>query len=131
VKPNVIHPEERTMQIVSQRDELHEPDSANPIFIGHVRKQILASGGLWVNSVSFPSGARNKWHTHSTQQVLFVTSGRGIIATNDGETEITTGDTVTIEPGERHWHGAAPGEDMTHLSILLPGEVSIEDESAG
>jgi quercetin dioxygenase-like cupin family protein len=119
------------MHIVKQRDDLHESDSANPIFIGDVRRQFLASGSIWVNSVSFQSGARNKWHTHSTQQVLFVTSGRGIIATDNGETEITPGDTITIEPGERHWHGAAPGEDMTHLSILLPGELSIENESHG
>jgi quercetin dioxygenase-like cupin family protein len=30
---------------------------------------------------------------------------------------IRPGDTVSIAPQERHWHGAAPGRTMTHLAI--------------
>ncbi len=36
-------------------------------------------------------------------------------------------DLVLILPGERHWHGAQPGQDFTHLSILLPGETVIDE----
>jgi quercetin dioxygenase-like cupin family protein len=35
---------------------------------------------------------------------------------------------VLIPAGERHWHGAEDGTSMTHLSILLPGEMTIDDE---
>ena len=31
--------------------------------------------------------------------------------------EIRPGDTVWIEPGEKHWHGAAPTHGMVHLAI--------------
>ncbi len=27
------------------------------------------------------------------------------------------GDTVLIQPGERHWHGAAPDHTMVHLAM--------------
>ncbi|MGA2438819.1 MAG: hypothetical protein ABSF57_09955, partial [Acidobacteriaceae bacterium] len=29
------------------------------------------------------------------------------------------GDTVWIEPGEVHWHGAAPGHTMVHLAMQV------------
>ena len=35
--------------------------------------------------VRFAAGARNKLHTHSTEQILVVTEGKGIIATKDQE----------------------------------------------
>jgi hypothetical protein len=35
--------------------------------------------------------------------------------------EIRAGDAVVIEPGERHWHGAAPQNFMTHLAMHQAG----------
>ena len=31
---------------------------------------------------------------------------------------IRPGDVVWCPPGEKHWHGAAPGTAMTHIAIL-------------
>ena len=31
--------------------------------------------------------------------------------------EIKPGDTIWFEPGEKHWHGAAPDQAMTHLAM--------------
>lgn len=120
------------MYLVRQDDRQHKPDLDNSIFIGDVRRQNLISEenvkSLRVTSVSFRDGARNKWHTHATEQVLVVTAGRGVIANESDEREIVTGDVIAIQPGERHWHGAAPGADMTHLSILLPGKMTVLEE---
>ena len=120
------------MYLVRQDESQHQPDRDTKIFIGDVRRQNLITEeiatSLRVTSVSFRDGARNKWHTHTTEQVLIVTSGRGIIANESEEHEITTGDVIAIQSGERHWHGAAPGADMTHLSILLPGKMVIVEE---
>ena len=35
------------------------------------------------------------------------------------------GNTVTFEPGEKHWHGAAPTTAMTHIALqeALDGKV--------
>jgi quercetin dioxygenase-like cupin family protein len=30
---------------------------------------------------------------------------------------VSAGDTVMIGPGEKHWHGAAPGGIGTHLAV--------------
>lgn len=79
-------------------------------------------------AVTFKAGARNRWHRHSTEQVLVVTHGRGVVATDAEELRVTPGDVVLVQPGERHWHGAEPGADFTHLSILVPGETTIADD---
>ena len=102
------------------------------LFIGEVLAQPLVSEGdaptLRVSSITFQQGARNRWHRHTTEQVLVVTDGQGIVADANGEHQIERGDVVLILAGERHWHGASPGSDLTHLSILLPGEMTIDDE---
>ena len=68
--------------------------------------------------VSFEPGARTAWHTHPLGQTLHVVSGVGRVQAWDGPiTEIKSGDTVWIPPGEKHWHGAGPDTRMTHLAI--------------
>jgi quercetin dioxygenase-like cupin family protein len=68
--------------------------------------------------VSFAPGARTAWHTHPVGQSLHVVSGVGRVQLK-GHTmhEIHPGDSVWIEAGEEHWHGAAPDRTMTHLAI--------------
>jgi quercetin dioxygenase-like cupin family protein len=49
---------------------------------------------------------------------LIVTAGRGRVQREGGTIEeIRTGDVVWFEPGEKHWHGAAPTTTMTHIAI--------------
>ena len=70
------------------------------------------------NAVTFEPGARTAWHTHPLGQVLIVTAGSGRIQRDGGPIEeIHPGDVVWFEPGEKHWHGAAPTTAMTHLAI--------------
>ncbi len=73
---------------------------------------------VWMARVSFEPGARTAWHTHPVGQVLHVLTGSGLIQ-KDGEPirEIHPGDTVIIEPGARHWHGAKSGNTMVHLAL--------------
>ena len=63
--------------------------------------------------VNFSQGCTTGWHTHSCDQVLVVTSGSGMVATEHEQREINVGDVVHIKAGERHWHGAAPTTGMT------------------
>jgi quercetin dioxygenase-like cupin family protein len=74
---------------------------------------------LSASSVHFTPGARTAWHTHPTGQTIFVTEGVGLAQRNGGPIEvIRPGDRVFFEPGENHWHGAAPTRFMTHLAML-------------
>ncbi len=96
------------------------------IFEGGVRAaQTLAStdtGGVRVFDVEFPPGARTVWHTHSVDQLLVVTDGRGIVATAEEERLVTSGDVIAFAAGERHWHGATADTSMRHLAIMNDGE---------
>ena len=68
--------------------------------------------------VRFAPGARTAWHRHPKGQTLYVTDGIGYVGTRDGQVqEIRPGDVVYVEPGEEHWHGAAPDSFMTHLAL--------------
>jgi quercetin dioxygenase-like cupin family protein len=106
------------------------PDHS-PIFVGEVLRQNLVAESdatlLRVTAVTFQNGARNKLHHHAADQVLVVTHGRGIVATESEELHVAPGDVVYIPAGERHWHGAEPGADFSHLSILTPGAVTIDE----
>ena len=69
-------------------------------------------------SVHFTPGARTAWHTHPNGQTIYVTEGIGRAQRHGGPIEvIRPGDRVFFEPGEDHWHGAAPDRFMTHLAI--------------
>jgi quercetin dioxygenase-like cupin family protein len=68
--------------------------------------------------VHFTPGARTAWHTHPCGQTIFVTEGLGLCQ-REGEPVhiLRPGDRVFFEPGENHWHGAAPDRFMTHLAM--------------
>jgi quercetin dioxygenase-like cupin family protein len=77
-------------------------------------------------SVTFEPGARTAWHTHPLGQTLIVTFGLGWIQRWGGSIEeIRPGDVVWFPPGEKHWHGAAPSNAITHIAIqeALDGSV--------
>ncbi len=67
--------------------------------------------------VSFAAGARNKFHAHTSDQVLYITSGKGLVTTDAEQVEVGEGDTVLIPKGEKHWHGATAGSGFTHISL--------------
>jgi quercetin dioxygenase-like cupin family protein len=73
--------------------------------------------------VRFEPGARTAWHTHPLGQTIFVTEGAGLCQRRGGPVEeIRPGDRVFFEPGEDHWHGAAPDAAMTHFAVQEAGE---------
>jgi hypothetical protein len=64
----------------------------------------------------------------SSDQVLFVTAGTGIIATETEEKEITVGDIVHITADEKHWHGATPHADFSHMALTAKGSTTTQVE---
>ena len=71
------------------------------------------------SSVHFTPGARTAWHTHPNGQTNYVIEGVGLAQRRGGPVEvIRAGDRVFFEPGEDHWHGAAPNRFMTHIAML-------------
>ena len=77
--------------------------------------------------VSFEPGARTAWHTHPLGQALHVLAGVGMVQLQGQPAQaIRPGDTVWIEPGEVHWHGAAPGHTMVHLAMQVADEAGVD-----
>lgn len=100
------------------------PSAVGPgsYFTGGVRIDPIVSteapARLRAASVSFEPGARTHWHTHPLGQTLYVTSGAGRVQVwGEPIREIRAGDTVWFSPGEKHWHGAAPTNAMTHIAM--------------
>lgn len=110
-------------------DESQASRATSPIFVGEVVSQDLVPEGvadiLRVTAVTFRDGARNKRHTHSTDQVLVATSGEGFVSADDETLTMRTGDVAFVAKDTPHCHGALPNQDFTHLSILTPGNMEI------
>ena len=102
--------------------------SANPIFVGEVDYQTAVgdeSRDLSLSEVHFKQGAVNKPHQHTTDQILVITEGEGLVATDAERHDVSAGDVALIPANTKHWHGARPGKDMTHWSILGKGKTTI------
>ena len=93
------------------------------------------TGSVWINqiisakdgpkrlqaaNVHFTPAARTRWHQHDGGQVIYVIEGIGRVQSRGGKVqEIRPGDTVAFEPGEWHWHGAAPNKFMLHTAMQV------------
>jgi quercetin dioxygenase-like cupin family protein len=77
-----------------------------------------APSRMKANRVSFEPGARTAWHTHPVGQALHVLAGTGLVQLyGEPAQRIGPGDTVWIDAGEKHWHGASPGHTLVHLAM--------------
>lgn len=110
----VIHP-----------SEIEAREAGGPIFVGKVTRQTYVtseeSSSYNLSNVIFAPGARNKPHRHSHDQVLIVTYGTGIVATEAGQAEVHQGDLILIPAGEKHWHGATASSTFSHISLTVAG----------
>jgi quercetin dioxygenase-like cupin family protein len=118
---------------VLKPDEIPAESADSPLFTGGAvtRQPLLTpeiSNDFNLAVVNFAAGARNKFHTHSSDQVLFVTAGNGIIATQTHQEVITVGDIVHISAEEKHWHGATPDSSFSHIALTTRGSTTTQVE---
>ena len=117
-------------------NELHEEPlgEATPIAgwtggsVTRTRQTIIPDGdseNYRCSVVNFSQGATTGWHAHTCDQLLIITSGMGIVATEHEEREVTVGDVVHIKAGERHWHGAKADTTMGHITVTVVGGQAI------
>jgi quercetin dioxygenase-like cupin family protein len=90
--------------------------------VGDFRMQLfdipLTETELTAMTVELADGARTGWHSHPRGQILIAIAGLGQVQAEGGEVlSLRPGDSIWAPPGERHWHGAAPGHDFTYTSI--------------
>jgi quercetin dioxygenase-like cupin family protein len=114
------------MKVVKLSDLPKTPVEANPLFEGtQVYRQLIVrpeeSQSFNFSVVAFSAGSRNKMHVHTSDQVLIVTEGTGVVANDHEERTISQGDVVLIPAGEHHWHGAPGSTPMSHITIQSKG----------
>ncbi len=107
-------------------------DAGGRLFTGPVTRQSILAGEaskqFVVNQVNFSKGVRNKFHIHTDDQVLIVTSGKGICATEKEEVTVFPGDVILFPAGEKHRHGATPDSDFSHIFVTGPGNKTTQTE---
>jgi len=114
------------MKVVKTSD-IEAQESTSKIFRGKVNMQGIigeSKDELRVAVVNFSPGAVNVFHSHTFNQILYVTKGTGIVATESEEVTVTTGTFIFIPAGERHWHGATKDTAFSHIAIMPPGHTS-------
>ena len=93
-------------------------DGFKQYFIGQSYLAPLSTSQVGIYNVTFEPGARTNWHKHSGGQILLVLAGEGRYQERNGDIRILKkGDVVKIPPEVEHWHGAAPDQWFTHISI--------------
>jgi quercetin dioxygenase-like cupin family protein len=115
------------MKVVNPAEVAMVEVKDSPLFIGKVASRFFFrpdkdNTDIGIGEVTFAPGARNVFHTHSAGQILYITAGRGIVATEKEEVTVTPGMVVYIPAGEKHWHGATKNSSFSHLSILPPNK---------
>lgn len=99
-------------------------ESTGPVFETQVHKKSGFSEDfddktVSISEVIFEPGERTNYHTHTIRQLLYVTGGCGIVATESEEVTVSEGDMVSIPPDERHWHGATADDEFRHVSVVI------------
>lgn len=92
-----------------------------------VQKLPCALEGLDSKAVHFPAGVRTNPHVHTKGQHIIITHGAGVVGDETGVRVVRAGDVITSPPGAWHWHGALPGEAMSHVTVENPAlELDVE-----
>ena len=110
------------MKVVRIND-IEAQETTAKIFRGKVGIQRIigeSEDELRVIVVNFSPGGVNVFHSHTFDQVLYVTEGTGIVATENEEVTVTPGTIIFIPAGEKHWHGATKDSAFSHIHII-PG----------
>ena len=108
------------MQIM--RSSIETARGSSDWFTGAVYIDTIAvpadSSRLAAAAVHFSPGARTAWHKHPHGQTIWVFEGVCLCQRRGERIEvIRPGDRVFFEPGEEHWHGAAPLRFMAHVAM--------------
>jgi len=117
---------------VIKMDQVKKEPNPSPMFTGPVTMQNYVGPDLskrfMIRQVNFDRSVRNKFHTHTIEQVLIVTEGKGVVATDKEEITVIPGDIIFIPAGEKHWHGAAKGSTFSHLYVMSPDSKTTQVE---
>ncbi len=113
------------MKVIRMSEVPEEPAISALFTGGAVTRQSLVTeqmGRDFVASVvNFSEGTKNKFHSHTSDQILIVTAGTGVVAMEREEVVVGVGDIIHIPAGEKHWHGATKDSHFSHITVTRLG----------
>ena len=120
------------MKVINYNDVPKKNMTEEPLFEGgEVFSQMLITKGtgiskdIHVGVMTFEPGGTTKLHTHDFEQVLYVISGKGRVATETEEFIVTPGTIIFIPEGENHAHGATKDSQFIQLTIMNAGKATV------
>jgi quercetin dioxygenase-like cupin family protein len=117
---------------VVKTSDLPRESAVSPLFTGEVFRQLIVdpaeSKSFNFSIVNFSAGSRNKFHQHTSDQILIVTEGTGVVATDQEERTVSAGDVILIPAGENHWHGAPGQTPMSHITVQTKDSKTQQNE---
>jgi quercetin dioxygenase-like cupin family protein/alkylhydroperoxidase/carboxymuconolactone decarboxylase family protein YurZ len=114
-------------QRIIRRSDMAARPGGNENFTGDVAVRFIYMPDSETNVsaayVTFEPGTRTNWHIHERGQRMVITEGVCWTQSEGGQKIIATaGDVIICPAGVKHWHGASPDSQMTHL-VLTGGGV--------
>jgi quercetin dioxygenase-like cupin family protein len=114
--------------------QLDKQPADGPLFTGtQVFRQLIVnpeeSQSFNFSVINFSAGSRNKFHQHTSDQILIVTEGTGVVATDTEQRTVSEGDVILIPAGENHWHGAPGDTPMSHITIQSKDSKTQQNEA--
>lgn len=109
---------------VSRIAEVQKTPFVRPLFTSEdvtIQAILPDSQEYDIKLVNFGRGVRLKFHAHDSEQILIVTAGKGIVATEQEERAVVPGDVISIPAGEKHRHGATSDSEFSHIFIYRRG----------
>ena len=107
------------MKVIKASD-VEAKEATSNVLRGRVTGQSIISEGndeLSIGLVTFSKGTERGFNAHTFDQVLYITEGSGIIATETEEVTVTPGTFVFIPAGEIHRHGSTEDSTFSHITI--------------
>ena len=113
------------MQVLNINKVSEQPMDVPLMTGGPVTRQALFNQqnakSMYISQINFSKGARNKFHSHTRDQMLIVTGGKGIVATEAEQKIVKVGDLILVPAGEKHWDGATEDSDFSRMDVIGPG----------
>jgi 4-carboxymuconolactone decarboxylase len=108
--------------IIFKPEQVPKEVQHRPLFVGgESTMQLLLPRGVGSSFFScirtWNPNTRSKFHNHSSDQMLIVTDGKGMIATEPTKLPAAPGDIVFIPTEEKHWHGATKDSSFIYIQI--------------
>ncbi len=107
----------KKIQVVEPETD-QAPGALGEALIKRISNDATGTLGLSISIVRFPSGVRRPWSAHAKDQYTWIVSGKGIIASDEGEIELHPGQLVFVPANMMHQHGASEEEGMTQLAVI-------------